>query len=828
MLGGSSNALVGNEVMNTKISVIVLFSKVQVKTCLSGYRKGFFLLSTLLILNVANVAMANELNSVPRTVLAFYDSTVEADISTTNVHEMAEMPLNHLGLKVHYQDINDPLPDENEMRNVQGILLWFNTDAIARPNAFLSWMITQMHRGKRVVIMGSHAFENVSSDSVESIDEGLLDQFWQVFGLSQTVDWVAITYDIKFEAQSASMTGFERTIKYHPPMFPIKKVQDSSFKSYLNAYRKGADKTVIAELILTGPKGGYVAPGYSIISLKNGKLRYWYINPFQFFREAFNTDAVPKADTTTLAGRRIYYSHVDGDGWRSLSLMPGYREYKKTVTEVLLHEIFEKYTDLPVTVAPVAADLDKNWFGTEESQRLAREIFALPHVEAGSHTFSHPLEWTFFEDYEIESEEPYLESYPKATKTPGINLLFGYKKKKGIVMPDSVLEADHKVKLENDNNGKPSNNTVSDKNLTTDEVSKKQEVKKKKTIRDHYDVPRAYYTGPFDIRREIQGSVDTIEQFLPSGKQVKLLQWSGDTRPYAKAIEQTRQSGLLNLNGGDSRLDKEFDSYSWVAPLGREVGGQRQIYSSSSNENTYTNLWESRFYGYGYLEQTLRRTETPWRLKPINVYYHNYSGERLASVNALRKIFFYARSQKITPISASKFSAIAEGFYNTEFIKLDEQSWRIKNRGQLQTIRFDQAGFSAIDFSRSQGVIGQTHYQGSLYVYLDAVNDSPVISLKQINSSHYLPEANRPYLIDGRWTVKALEINDDGFLCQVQGFGGGEMKWYMPVKGRYRIYVEKDNGKMSIWEKLVDDEQVVSIVIGDSPVKPYRVKVELL
>jgi len=29
---------------------------------------------------------------------------------------------------------------------------------------------------------------------------------------------------------------------------------------------------------------------------------------------------VPKPDTTTLAGRRIYYSHIDGDGWKELTI----------------------------------------------------------------------------------------------------------------------------------------------------------------------------------------------------------------------------------------------------------------------------------------------------------------------------------------------------------------------------------------------------------------------------------------------------------------------------------------------------------------------------
>ena len=55
------------------------------------------------------------------------------------------------------------------------------------------------------------------------------------------------------------------------------------------------------------------------------EFRQWYINPFELFREAFQTDALPKPDTTTLSGRRIYYSHVDGDGWRNVTQIEPYR-----------------------------------------------------------------------------------------------------------------------------------------------------------------------------------------------------------------------------------------------------------------------------------------------------------------------------------------------------------------------------------------------------------------------------------------------------------------------------------------------------------------------
>ena len=122
---------------------------------------------------------------------------------------------------------------------------------------------------------------------------------------------------------------------------------------------------------------------------------------------------------------------------------------------------------------------------------------------------------------------------------------------------------------------------------------------------------------------------------LVGGKPVAVLQWSGDTSPYEAAVAAVREAGIVNINGGDTRFDSDYRSYGYVAPTGIPVGRERQIYASMSNENTYTYLWSARFFGYRHLLQTIDRTDLPIRVKPINVYYHTYSAEKIASLNAL-------------------------------------------------------------------------------------------------------------------------------------------------------------------------------------------------
>src|SRR5262249_8243264 len=74
----------------------------------------------------------------------------------------------------------------------------------------------------------------------------------------------------------------------------------------------------------------------------------------------------------------------------------------------------------------------------------------------------------------------------------------------------------------------------------------------------------------------------------------------------------------------------------------------------------------------------LRRaaTEELQRLKPVNVYYHMYAGERAAQLAAVRRHLNEARKSFFTPIAASQYAAI-EGFFTTEITALGGSTWRI-------------------------------------------------------------------------------------------------------------------------------------------------------
>ena len=343
----------------------------------------------------------------------------------------------------------------------------------------------------------------------------------------------------------------------------------------------------------------------------------------------------------------------------------------------------------------------------------------------------------------------------------------------------------------------------------------------KPTLRRGHSRLRSYSLYPFRIEQEVAGSIAFLSQLLPPGKRVEVLQWSGTTLVPESVLEAARQAGVRNINGGDTRFDPEFDSYAWVAPLGRQAGGQRQVYSSESNEDTYTNLWNERYFGFRYLRGTLHHTETPMRIKPFNLYYHMYSGEKQASLDAVLSNLRYARSLELAPLATSQYCAIVEGFHAATITQLGPRRWRIENRDGLDTLRFDHADGERVDFAASAGVIGQRYMQGSLYVALDAAERDPIIALAAIQRPGVF---SRPYLIESRWQIHNVRAAPGRCEFQARGFGPGEMEWQVAPGRTYEIQVIDNHGLVESGSAAANREGTLRFTIAHSALQTLSVR----
>lgn len=672
----------------------------------------------------------------PRTVLALYDGKTEPVLKYSNVHQLAALPLNHLGLVVEFHDFQQGLPDLSGRRDLRGILLWGTNQQTTNAAALWPWLDAAAGLGLRLAVVGDLPLREPGG---RAADPARVNRVLDRLGVRLEDRWIAETDGARILKADADMMEFERRLPELLPAFAVYRPTGNLVDALLVLAGPGgeAETSTVAAL---GRQGGFVAAGFAFFRDPAFLRTQWHLNPFRFFATVFQTDALPKPDTTTVSGRRMFHSHIDGDGWLNQSQVPGYLRRRSTAAEVILHEIIDGYPDLPVTVAPVVAELDPDWHGSETALRIAREIFARPNVEPASHTYSHPFQWAFFRNYDPARERPFR----------------------------AIYNAKGQARYQGSD---------------PDEQSREMEAARAAGLRTGYRIPRAYGDHPFDIDREIGGALRFLQALAPPDKPVRLVQWSGDTSPFPLALQRVREAGALNINGGDSRFDPEYPSYSSLAPVGLQVGGDIQIYASNSNENTYTDLWTNRFFGFRLLQATWANTGSPLRVKPLNLYYHIYSGEKLAALNAVKENLDWVRKQSVTPVSTYTFADIANGFFSARLERLGPFHWRIENHRSLATIRFDgPLAALAPDLQASRGVIGWRQDQGSLYVALDTAVPRPEIALTDT-----APVGPLPRLIDAGWRLWDFNCAAGACTMQVQGFGDGDFVWQVPPHSRWRV-----------------------------------------
>lgn len=681
---------------------------------------------------------------VKRDILALYDSRHEEKPDETRIHRLAEMPLNWLGFKLAYQDINAELPPPEEVMKYRGVVSWF-VEPMALPTKVLSFLDAITANGVRYACLG---------DIAPPEPPGTEDAVGRVLGrlgLKATQHYVSVTHKVKISVQDSGMVGFERPVDQALPEFRVVETASGLATVHLAAELAGQEQQADAVLVATSAAGGYAADAYTIYYDATANRARWTLNPFAFFKAAFGAERFPVPDVTTLSGRRIYFSHIDGDGWNNISEIEGYRETQTTAAEVVTKEVIERYPGLPVSIGLIAGDAVRDLGGSDAAGEIARKLFALPQVEVASHTYSHPFEWRYYENYDRAKE---LAAIEKAAH-PAMTLV------------DRVRSMFYRVAGTSDVIGTQNKYVAGSANL-----------------------PRAYLKEPFDLQKEVQGALDLSSSLAPAGKKARLYLWSGEANPFEAAIAAARVAGVRNMNGGDSRLDADYPSVFYVPPIARPVGAERQIYAANSNENTYTNNWHGPYYGQIALIETLKNTETPRRLKPFNLYYHMYSGEKPASLSALKSLAEMAESGNVIPVSASAYAGFADDFFTTSVEQMNASSWVISKRGTLQTLRLDDAADIDVDQQKSSGILGSTRTNGSLYIALDPAVEPVELAIKTVGSTaETVNPAQR--LVESRWQIRGLKRETCSFEFEAQGFGGGSMEWLTAPGQRYNVSVTR-------------------------------------
>ncbi|MER1941321.1 hypothetical protein ABS755_11525 [Castellaniella sp. FW104-16D08] len=320
-----------------------------------------------------------DLEVFPRKVLMVQLDLGGAPLDSSRGVRVYSMPLNQLGYDVEYVDVQH-LPSRLTRDRYAGVVVALEANP---PNtaAWRRWLLTRVAQGMPVAILGRLGFDLDPASGA-------------VLGLSTVQRIENFQLPVRISKQ-APMMGFE--------MLPAPDIRS------LSNLRLTGGGQVLLQVEAAGRQydeafvsswGGYVSDRFTVIALSSLPGDRWVVQPMQFFRQALQLPSIPMPVVTTENGLRLLFVHIDGDGFPSRTEFPG----NQLSAEVLRDQILKKY-QIPQTVTVIQGEIARDGLYPALSpklENLAREIFELPNVEIGSHTYSHPFIWEFIKGNKIE------------------------------------------------------------------------------------------------------------------------------------------------------------------------------------------------------------------------------------------------------------------------------------------------------------------------------------------------------------------------------------------------------------------------------------------
>nr|WP_223217484.1 sugar ABC transporter [Paraburkholderia phenoliruptrix] len=605
---------------------------------------------------------------LPRKILIVQDRDTSEPLDlSAGVRDLAT-PLNYMGYDVEYADFSSGLPDAITPDRFAAVVAWIQRGAVPDSGVWQRWIAARIADHVPVALLGQFGFD--------------------VAGVAATaLDMEAVSGPLEAPVKVLSsdpMIGFEIGVK--PELRDLKGVRVGVHSRPL--LQVSANGVLLDQVALT-PWGGYALSPYTVMSLDSIEQERWAIQPMAFLKAALHLQDMPSPSVTTENGLRLLMSHVDGDGFASRAEFPG-PDYSG---EALYQQIFSRYP-VPMTLSVIEGEVGPNGLHANISPRLeaiARKMFALPHVEIGSHTYSHPFQWELVDGSGAQIDRG------GGDAAFSLNIP-GYR---------------------------------------------------------------------FNLDREITGSIDYINTRLaPSGKKTVLLQWSGDCRPPDFAIRKAYAAGVYNFNGGDTTITKSANSWTNIAPIGVDKGkGAYQVYAPNQDENVYTGNWQGPYYGFTRVLETFAMTDRPLRFKPIDIYYHMYSGTKVASLRALEQIFSTVLRQPVMPVYVSEYIRKVSDWRNFAVAKEvgpHAQNWLVRGNGEVRELHWPQAGKPSLD--SASGVTGYAVGPDGVYIHIDGGNAR--FAIGGTSAVPYIGEANG-FVRNFRRTAQGMTF---GFAGHYQPF----------------------------------------------------------
>ena len=327
--------------------------------------------------------------AVPRRVLVVYDGD-EAALKDAPAHRLVALPLEYFGFALDYLDVSGPLPEGRLDERYAGIVTYLTDDSLTVPLRYRAWLLQQLDAGVRVAIVGQPGIPLdgalLARLGLEPIDGGLI-------------------APVKI-ARRAGTIGFEA----EPEALGRELPACASAGTRAGSRCTSSSRTAR----VTGPTRCCSAPGGAWPSTPTSSNRRpraatagssirscfwpgpWPCRRCPCWMSPPKTGVASSPATSTATASSTCRSRPD----------------RRLAGEVILTDILRRYL-VPTTVSIIEGEIGASGLYREQSAKLegiARQIFKLPHVEAASHSYSHPFDWDAAEHGRrpSEHEEAYL------------------------------------------------------------------------------------------------------------------------------------------------------------------------------------------------------------------------------------------------------------------------------------------------------------------------------------------------------------------------------------------------------------------------------------
>lgn len=193
--------------------------------------------------------------------------------------------------------------------------------------------------------------------------------------------------------------------------------------------------------------------------------------------------------------------------------------------------------------------------------------------------------------------------------------------------------------------------------------------------------------------------------------------------------------------------------------------------------------------GFHVRNSTVKFSDTPWPTGPDTLIVRAADLLDFSVREAVIQARYVHSSPERNAMDIARYAAWLSGAASTRFIPLAEQTWSVRDRGDLNTVRFDRSEKLALDAAMSVGVIGARRFGSSLFVALDPEHEAPIVKLTDRKMMNMALVEHRIGIVEAEPILSNMRID----ACRTLITATGQGRMTFRAANRPDVTIDADN-----------------------------------